>query len=89
MLRLAGSDAVSEAALVTIEPSAFFLLVGMYLTKNLLLLTTSEPSRSLGKKGRGRIMDKVETFAKTALASVVETIGGLGISNPALVGSLA
>lgn len=87
MLRLAGSDAVSEAARVTIEPSAFFLLVGMYLTKNLLLLTTSEPSRSLGKKGRN--MDKVERFAKTALASVVETVGGLGISNPALVGSLA
>lgn len=87
MLRLAGSDAVSEAALVTIEPSTFFLLVGMNLTKNLLLLTTSEPSRSLGKKGR--IMDKVETFVKTTLASVVETIGGLGISNPAFVGSLA
>jgi hypothetical protein len=34
-------------------------------------------------------MDKVEKLVKTALASVVETIGGLGISNPALVGSLA
>ena len=87
MLRLAGSGAVSEAALVTIEPSTFFLLVGMYLTKNLLLLTTSEPSRSLGKKGK--IMDKVGMLAKIALASVVETIGGLGISNPALIGSLA
>jgi hypothetical protein len=59
----------------------------MNLTKNLLLLTTSEPSLSLGKKGR--VMDKVEKLVKTALASVVETIGGLGISNPALVGSLA
>jgi len=86
VLRLVGSGAVSEAAQVAFEPSAFFLLVGLNLTKN-LLLTTLEPSHHLGKEGR--IMDKVVKFSKTSLASVVESIGGLGISNLAGIGPLS
>ncbi|EGQ9163908.1 thymidylate synthase [Vibrio parahaemolyticus] len=85
MLRLADSGAVSNPALVAFEPSVFLLLTGMIFIKN-VLLTTSEPRRCRGKKGR--FMGKVVKTSKVLLASVAETLGGLGISNWASVGPL-
>ena len=86
MLRLAGSGAVSKAAQMTFDPSVILLLMIVFFIKNMLLMT-SEPSRTLGKGDR--IMDKVVKLARTLLASVAETIGGLGISHLATDGPLA